>query len=179
MRNKLIVLLIAAMLAVSLHVRAEVFSLLPFSTKDPASLTALSDSMDPKRFWTERINVNGADMTMEIYLVNRTIRDVAAQVRSTKSKDVSVFANSNSLLLQEVRKDGSILRTYYLELNGVSPVLEFKMVIPAKHRTLNAADWPSELPLIAGAKELTCMRFPVRNAVYGSFLLPNATVPQV
>lgn len=161
------------------QLRADIFSLLPFSPRNPASLTALSDSMGPKRFWKEKINVNGTDMFMEIFLIDRSLRDIAAQVRQGKKQNIAVFANSNSLLLEEPGKDGSLLRTYYLELSSVRPVLQFKMLIPAGRKTMKAADWPSELPLVAGAEELTCMRFPARNALYGGFLVRKAVVPQV
>ena len=133
------------------------------------------------RFWQEKIVVNGTELMLDISLVETPLKELQVNLSKFFSgrKDVFIGGNSNSILLQEIQKDGSLKRQYYLELSGIHPVLLFEMIIPPGRRKYSEEDWPSELPFVHGAENMTSMKFPVRNAVYGAFSLKEKLMPQV
>ena len=63
---------------------------------------------------------------------------------------------------------------------GVDPI-EFKNkeVARIKEQVKIAAHWPKNIPLLPGAKDLSVMVFPKRNAIYASCFVPNTTRPQL
>lgn len=159
----------------------DVYSLWPFSDADTATLDAVSALQNPAKFWSEKIIVNGTELQLDISLLETPIGELHKNYRQLfhGRKDVLMGGNSNSLLLQQVQKDGSLKRQYYLELSGIYPVLLFEMVLPPGLRKPTADDWPAELPFLQGAEDITCMNFPVRDATFGAFRIDNALVPQV
>lgn len=160
---------------------ANVYIRWPFSDADKnVSLSTASSRLNISKFWQEKIQVNGTELTLDISLVETSLKELQANLSKHFSgrKDVFIGGNSNSILLQEIQKDGSLKRQYYLELSGIHPVLLFEMIIPPGRRKHSAEDWPAELPLVNGAENMTSMKFPVRNAVYGAFSLKEKLMPQ-
>ena len=160
---------------------ANIYSLWPFSDTDSVSLDTAASLQKTSKFWQEKIQVNGTELTLDISLVETSLKELQTTLAKIFNgrKDVFLGANSNSILLQEVRKDGSLKRQYYLELSGIHPVLLFEMIIPPGRRKHSEEDWPAELPLAYGAENVTSMKFPVRSAVYGAFSLKEKLMPQV
>lgn len=161
---------------------ADIYSLWPFTDKDNVSLQAASSLHKPARFWREKIIVNGTELQLDISLVEDRLKDIRLQLGKLfrGRQDVFMGGNANSILLQEIQKDGSLKRQYYLELSGIQPVLLFEMVLPPGQRKHAAEeDWPAELPFVHGATELTSMRFPARDAVYGACCFREKLMPQV
>lgn len=179
MRSCLFLLILTLICCGSLSVPlyGEVYSLWPFSGSGSSAETL--SGAESRNFWKEKIRVNGTDMELEIFLLERTLKDVAGSLRKDSGRKQNVYAAGNSLLVEEAEKNGSVKRTFYLELPGVHSLLQFQMILPPGRRTATRNDWTKELPLIADAEDMTCMEFPVRRAVFGAFLLKNATVPQV
>lgn len=160
---------------------ANIYSLWPFSDSGSISLETSASMQKTSRFWQEKIVVNGTELMLDISLVETPLKELQENLSKFFSgrKDVFIGGNSNSILLQEIQKDGSLKRQYYLELSGIHPVLLFEMIIPPGRRKYSEEDWPSELPFVHGAENMTSMKFPVRNAVYGAFSLKERLMPQV
>ncbi len=165
------------MLSLSFSLYADVYTLWPFKDRT-ASLSAYTEFFQPKKFWTERIRVNGRDLELEIFLIDMPLAEIAKKIPSSLDPEIQVLNGANSLLLQEKQNDGSMKRVYFLSLSGIQPVLQFQMVLPPERLIPARQDWPAELPYMENAAEVTCMEFPVRNAVFGAFFLENTTVPQ-
>ncbi len=182
--HKKIIMILCGLLVLPLAARADVFTLWPFSPdrNDGTMSTASMDKVfDAKNFWREDIVVNGSPMTLNVALLetDRPFTELARLLIGRAGKGVAVSANANSLLMQEPQADGSMLRRYYLQLSGVSPVLLFQIVLPKDRHKCGVEDWPADLPFIMDATELVCMKFPARDAVYGSFTVQGAQVQQV
>lgn len=160
---------------------ADIYSLWPFTGTDNVSLDAAGTMQKTSRFWKEKIIANGKELQLEIFLVEERLADLRKKYSKLFSgrKDVFMGGNSNSILLQEVQKDGSLKRQYFLELSGIHPVLLFEMILPPGKNTFTEKDWPDEVPLLHGAEDLTCMRFPARGAVYGAYSMKEKMLPQV
>lgn len=160
---------------------ANIYSLWPFSENGNVSLESAASMQKVSRFWQEKIIVNGTELQLDISLVETPLKELQVTLSKLFSgrKDVFIGGNSNSILLQEIQPDGSLKRQYYLELSGIHPVLLFEMVIPPGRRKYSEEDWPAELPFVHGAENMTSMKFPVRNAVYGAFSLKDKLMPQV
>lgn len=160
---------------------ANIYSLWPFSENGNVSLDSAASMQKVSRFWQEKIIVNGTELKLDISLVETPLKELQVNLSKLFSgrKDVFIGGNSNSILLQEIQPDGSLKRQYYLELSGIHPVLLFEMIIPPGRRKYSEEDWPSELPFVYGAENMTSMKFPVRNAVYGAFSLKDKLMPQV
>lgn len=160
---------------------ANIYSLWPFSENGNVSLDSAASMQKVSRFWQEKIIVNGTELKLDISLVETPLKELQVTLSKLFSgrKDVFIGGNSNSILLQEIQPDGSLKRQYYLELSGIHPVLLFEMIIPPGRRKYSEEDWPSELPFVYGAENMTSMKFPVRNAVYGAFSLKDKLMPQV
>ena len=160
---------------------ANIYSLWPFSENGNVSLESAASMQKVSRFWQEKIIVNGTELQLDISLVETPLKELQVTLSKLFSgrKDVFIGGNSNSILLQEIQQDGSLKRQYYLELSGIHPVLLFEMIIPPGRRKYSEEDWPAELPFVHGAENMTSMKFPVRNAVYGAFSLKDKLMPQV
>lgn len=160
---------------------ANIYSLWPFSENGNVSLESAASMQKVSRFWQEKIIVNGTELQLDISLVETPLKELQVTLSKLFSgrKDVFIGGNSNSILLQEIQPDGSLKRQYYLELSGIHPVLLFEMIIPPGRRKYSEEDWPAELPFVHGAENMTSMKFPVRNAVYGAFSLKDKLMPQV
>ena len=179
---KLVPVLVFLFSTVSLSAQdADIYSLWPFSGTDNISLSAARSTQKTSRFWQEKIFANGKELQLEISLVEEPLAEIRKKYAGLFQgrKDVFMGGNSNSILLQEVQKDGSLKRQYFLELSGIHPVLLFEMVLPPGKGHFTAEDWPSELPLLHGADDLTCMKFPAREAVYGAYNMKGKMMPQV
>lgn len=129
----------------SLH--AEIFSLWPFSERKTTSASAVSETLGARQFWSEPIFVNGISLQLNISMLDTTLNDITMRMKNGLDRqNTSLFAGKDSLFIQQVREDGSIDRTYYLQMPGVHPVLEFQMRLPAERRKPDPADFPKELP---------------------------------
>ncbi len=157
---------------------AEVYTLWPFRNK-PADLSLFTEQNRPKKFWTEQIRVNGKDLTLEIFLLDMKLTDLAKMVSAGLAPEIQVMHGAQSMLLQEKQQDGSMKRVYYLALTGIQPVLQFQMRLPAERLKPSRQDWPALLPYMEDAEDVTCMEFPVRNAFYGAFQIKERPLSAV
>lgn len=158
----------------------DIYSLWPFSDNASVTLEAAGAQQNPSKFWQETIEVNGTKLQLEISLVETRLKDLRQQFSKLFNgrKDVFMGGNSNSILLQEIQKDGKLKRQFYLELSGIQPVLLFEMVLPPGLKKVSEEDWPAELPFIYGAVNPTSMKFPARGATYGAYSLKEMLMPQ-
>lgn len=146
---------------------AEVFSLWPFSGSGGRG--NLDDAVKPLSLWTEQIYVDGHPLEMGISLLQNDFKTCETNLRKTYPQ-ASFAANRNSLLVEIKLKNGIRRRLYLFALEGVYPAILFSMDLPQSK--LKPGDWPREFPLPGGAVPVSVMRFPQRNAVYGSFSSP-------
>ncbi len=159
---------------------AAVYAPWPFSEKDRVSLNTVAAMQKTSKFWQEKIVVNGTELQLDISLLETPLEELRGNLAKLFSgrKDVFIGGNANSILLQELQKDGSLKRQYYLELSGIHPVLLFEMIVPPGQKKHSEENWPAELPFVHGAVDMTSMFFPVRGAVFGAFSLKEMPMPQ-
>ena len=161
---------------------AEVYSLFPFGKRGGGSSSDTAAHADallsPKKFWNEKVTVNGVAHELGISLVDMPMRDAAAALKKLYPK-VPYAANSNSILMEIPLGKDLVKRVYLLELPGIFSVLEFSMEVPAKRPKGSSASWPQIFPLLSGAEDITTMAFPARNADYGTFTIHGATAAQL
>src|SRR5574344_2067967 len=83
-------------------VRADIYSVWPF---DDSSRTVEAGVAPAKNFWKENISVNGMPLTLEIALIDTPLSALAPVLKKTLPENAVVFANSNSVLVQEQLKN--------------------------------------------------------------------------
>lgn len=149
---------------------ADVFSLFPFRKGSAAGSgsSGVDNVLHGSLLWTEEVEINGRRLELEVSLVNRTLQEVLSELRGQFKKRAAAV-NSNSLLFEIPLDSGARKRYYLVALQGIVPVLQFSLVLPAGFRRNSPANWPSELPLPPGASPTAVMRLPKRKSVYGAF----------
>lgn len=160
----------AVLLLLTMLVQADVFSLWPFR----GGSSGVNSALQSETLWTEEVKINGRSLDLEVALVDRTLQDALHDLRGVY-KNGSAAVNSNSLLFEVPLRSGAKKRYYLVELNGIVPMLQFSMVLPADFRRGVPSVWPTEFPLPAGAVPLTVMQFPKRHSLYGAFQSPYPT----
>ncbi len=161
-----ILILLVLTLTAALPIRAEVFSLWPFSPGAKNTAADPEEILAPAQMWTEKITVDGHDLHLGMALVNHSLKE-CYDVLKKHFPNASFAVNQNSMLMEQKKASGMRRRVFLLAIQGIYPVIQFSMELPAER--LKGADWPKEFPLPPGAKILTSMRFPERKAVYGAF----------
>jgi len=181
-------LLAACLLAVPCVSRADVFSIWPFGGGAKAgsadvsaesaedTLTAL---VGATQFWSEKVTVNGQNLTMKISMSDQPL----SLVRSSVLKlfpDAQVAGNENSLLMRRPLSDGGSQRIFLLQLRGMNPLLQFTTVLP-KDRVAECPIglWPAEFPLVSGASNLQLMKFPNRGSLFGTYEIADSEMGPV
>ncbi|MBR2428239.1 MAG: hypothetical protein IKB16_16005 [Lentisphaeria bacterium] len=158
---------------------AEVYSLWPFAKgSSSGTFSDPSQVLPKKQFWNENILINGAKVRMDIALVDMEYED-AVKVLLKQFPQAQIAKNPTSMLLNVTQKDGSSRRIFLVKVKGTRPLLQYSMLLPAGRSKATAAQWPKNIPLLPGAKDLNVMVFPKRNATYASCFIPNATRPQL
>jgi len=181
--------LAAALLAVPCILHADIFSIWPFSggssKGDLSDLSAesaedtLAEMLDAKQFWSEKVSVNGQDMTMKISLSDQPLSLVRASVLKM-FPNAQAAGNEASLLLRRPLQDGGSQRIFLLHLRGLNPLLQFTTVLPKDMpRECPLPLWPADFPIIAGASNFQLMRFPNRGSLFGTYEIGNTEVAPV
>lgn len=155
------------LLLMTFLVRADVFSLWPFR----GGSSGVNNALQSEALWTEEVKINGHSLDLEVSLVDRTLQEALHDLRDVY-KNGSAAVNSNSLLFEIPLRSGARKRYYLVELNGIVPMLQFSMVLPADFRRGVPSAWPAEFPLPPGAVPQTVMQFPKRHSLYGAFRTP-------
>lgn len=173
-------LMLLLLLAAPFCCQAEVYSLWPFGKgkSGSAAFTAPSDTLPTRRFWKEKVRVNGTDLVMDISIVDLPYDDAVAVLRKTFPGAVTA-RNASGFMLSLIEKDGKQKRVLLLSLAGANPTLQFSMDLPPRTGTAAQADWPKTIPLPAGAERLFVIHFPERKADFASCFMPGQTRPQV
>ena len=91
MRSCLFLLILTLICCGSLSVPlyGEVYSLWPFSGSGSSAETL--SGAEPRNFWKEKIRVNGTAMELEIFLLERTLKDVAGSLRKDSGRKQNVM----------------------------------------------------------------------------------------
>ncbi|MCI6287838.1 MAG: hypothetical protein MR727_03765 [Lentisphaeria bacterium] len=155
------------LLLMTFLVRADVFSLWP----SRGGSSGVNNALQSETLWTEEVKINGHSLNLEVSLVDRTLQEALHDLRGVY-KNGSAAVNSNSLLFEIPLRSGAKKRYYLVELNGIVPMLQFSMVLPADFRRGVPSVWPAEFPLPPGAGPQTVMQFPKRHSLYGAFQSP-------
>ncbi|OQA88466.1 MAG: hypothetical protein BWY31_00330 [Lentisphaerae bacterium ADurb.Bin242] len=151
---------------------ADVFSLWPFSGRTGSS--GVEQTLQGEHLWSEEVVVNGRSLTLDVALVNKTLKEALRDLRG-QYKAGSSAMNSNSLLFEVPLSNGARKRYYLVEFGGIVPMIQFSMLLPAASLKGDKIAWPSEFPLPGGATPAAVMEFPKRNSVYGTFRSPFAS----
>ena len=186
---RLLVLAAALFLAAPCTLRADIFSIWPFgggSAKgDLSDISAesaedtLAAMLDATQFWSEKVTVNGQDMTMKISMSDQPLSLVRASVLKL-FPTAQAAGNESSLLMRRPLQDGGSQRIFLLHLSGLNPLLQFTTVLPKDMpRECPRSLWPAEFPVIAGASDFQLMKFPNRGSLFGTYEIANSEIAPV
>ncbi len=164
---------ICCFIFLSLSLSADVFSLWPFSGRTGGS-SGVDRTLQGEHLWSEEVIINGRSLTLDVALINKTLRDALQDLRGQYKAGTSAM-NSNSLLFEVPLANGARKRYYLVEFGGIVPMIQFSMLLPAASLKGDKVVWPSEFPLPGGATPVTVMEFPKRNSTYGTFRSPFST----
>ena len=183
--------LAAALLSAPCGLRADVFSIWPFGggsagkggVSDDLSAESAEDTLatllDATQFWSEKVTVNGRNMTMKISMSDQSLSLVRASVLKL-FPSAQVAGNESSLLMKRPLDDGSSQRIFLLQLRGLNPLLQFTTVLPKDMpRECPKELWPADFPVAPGAANLSLMNFPNRGSYFGTYEIANSEVAPV
>lgn len=158
-------LAVFGLLFLACTIRAEVFSLAPFSKKGGAGIEA-SKALGGLKLWSEPIIVNGLKTGMQLTLMDRGFDEIIIFFK--KKYPNAVFrANKDAVLIEIKHPDGSLERLYLVNTRGAYPIIQFSMIFP--QGLPKDLVWPEELPIPPSATLTSTILLPERNVVYGSF----------
>jgi len=166
------------LLAFAPQLRAEVFSLWPFSQGGGGGTVGTGEVLNPKKLWTEPVVINGTDVSLGVALVETPIGDCMRQLKGAYPK--ASFAKNSSSILMESLANGKRMRLFLVSLGPSAPSLQFSMEIPQGERKV--PDWIPEMPLPPASTPVTVMSFPNRGSAYGFFssrLKPEEAVAEM
>lgn len=182
------VALAALLFAVPCVLRADVFSIWPFgggSKAGSADMSAesaedtLTSMLDATQFWSEKVTVNGQNLTMKISMSDQSL----SLVRSSVLKlfpDAQAAGNESSLLMRRPLPDGASQRIFLLQLRGMNPLLQFTTVLPKDRvRECPMPLWPVEFPIVSGAHDFQLMKFPNRGSSFGTYEIADTEIAPV
>ena len=183
--------LAAVLLAAPYGLHADVFSIWPFGggsagkggASDDLSAESAEDTLaallDATQFWSEKVTVNGRNMTMKISMSDQSLSLVRASVLKL-FPSAQVAGNESSLLMRRPLDDGSSQRIFLLQLRGLNPLLQFTTVLPKDMpRECPKELWPADFPVAAGAASFTLMNFPNRGSYFGTYEIANSEIAPV
>ena len=181
-------LIFAVAIFAATELRADIFSIWPFgsaknATGDNLSVESaedvLADLLDARQFWSEKVTMNGQNMTMKISMSDQSLPIVRASVLKL-FPTAQVAGNESSLLIKRPLDDGSSQRIFLLHLRGLNPLLQFTTVLPKDMpRECPLELWPTDFPFTSGAKNLTLMNFPNRGSHFGTYEIANSDIAPV
>ena len=182
--------LAALLLSAPCGLHADVFSIWPFgggaAGKDGASdLSAesaedtLATLLNATQFWSEKVSINGQNMTMKISMSDQPLSRVRASVLKL-FPTAQAAGNESSLLMRRPLEDGGSQRIFLLQLRGMNPLLQFTTVLPEDMpRECPRSLWPEEFPVAAGATSFQLMKFPNRGSLFGTYEIANSEIAPV
>ena len=186
-RSALLLPFLTAGLFAAAELRADIFSIWPFGSarSNSGNISAesaedvMAELLDARQFWSEKVVMNGQNMTMKIAMSDQPLSRVRASVMQT-FPNAQAAGNEASLLLKRPLDDGGSQRIFLLQLKGLNPLLQFTTAIPKdmpKECPIHL--WPAAFPLFAGATNLQLMSFPNRGSLFGTYEVPGADTPEV
>ena len=177
----------AALLSAPCASRADVFSIWPFGggaagkngVSDISAESAedtLATLLDATQFWSEKVSINGQNMTMKISMSDQSLPLVRASVLKL-FPTAQAAGNESSLLMRRPLDDGGSQRIFLLQLRGMNPLLQFTTVLPKNMpRECPRSLWPAEFPVASGATSFQLMTFPNRGSHFGTYEIPNSEI---
>ena len=181
-------LIFAVAIFAATELRADIFSIWPFgsaknATGDGISAESaedvLADLLDARQFWSEKVTMNGQNMTMKISMSDQSLSRVRASVLKM-FPSAQAAGNESSLLLRRPLDDGGSQRIFLLQLKGLNPLLQFTTALPQDMpKECPRPLWPADFPLFPGAANLQLMRFPNRGSLFGTYEVAAAEQPEV
>ena len=181
---------LAALLAVPCGLRADVFSIWPFGggaaakngvsdMSAEAAEDTLATLLDATQFWSEKVSINGQNMTMKISMSDQPLSLVRASVLKL-FPSAQAAGNESSLLMRRPLDDGGSQRIFLLQLRGMNPLLQFTTVLPKDMpRECPRPLWPAEFPIVPGAASFQLMQFPNRGSLFGTYDIANSEIAPV
>lgn len=182
--------LVASLLSAPCGLRADIFSIWPFGSgasgksggRDISVESAedtLATLLSSTQFWSEKVAINGQDMTMKISMSDQSLPLVRASVLKL-FPTAQAAGNESSLLMRRPLEDGGSQRIFLLQLRGMNPLLQFTTVLPKDMpRECPRSLWPEEFPVAPGATSFQLMKFPNRGSLFGTYELANSEIAPV
>lgn len=182
--------LAVTLLAAPCGLRADIFSIWPFgsgasgkSDGQEISVESAEDTLatllSSTQFWSEKVAINGQDMTMKISMSDQSLPLVRASVLKL-FPTAQAAGNESSLLMRRPLEDGGSQRIFLLQLRGMNPLLQFTTVLPKDMpRECPRSLWPEEFPVAPGATSFQLMKFPNRGSLFGTYELANSEIAPV
>lgn len=189
-KTSCLIALAASLLAAPLGLRADVFSIWPFGggaagKNGVADISAesaedtLATLLGATQFWSEKVSINGQDMTMKISMSDQSLPLVRASVLKL-FPTAQAAGNESSLLMRRPLEDGGSQRIFLLQLRGMNPLLQFTTVLPKDMpRECPRSLWPEEFPVAPGATSFQLMKFPNRGSLFGTYEIANSEIAPV
>ena len=181
-------LIFAVAIFAATELRADIFSIWPFgsarkATGDNISAESaedvLAELLDARQFWSEKVTMNGQNMTMKISMSDQSLSRVRASVLKM-FPSAQAAGNESSLLLRRPLDDGGSQRIFLLQLKGLNPLLQFTTVLPKDMpRECPKELWPAEFPVAAGATSFQLMQFPNRGSHFGTYEIADSEIAPV
>jgi len=170
MKSRKTYLIIIFLFCFVTSIKAEVFSLFPFS-KGRAGTDA-AKALGGVKLWSEPVVVNGMKTGMQLILLNRGLDEIIIFFR--KQYPNALFrANKDSLLIEIKHKKNSLERIYLVKGKGAYPVIQFSIIL--QNGLPKDIEWPRELPIPPSSSPELIIFLPERNVIYGTFttLIPK------
>jgi hypothetical protein len=146
-------------------VRADVFTLWPFSSKSAASVDPSEGSLTGKKLWTEPVEINGLAVSLDVSLVE-TDTDTWLRLLRAAFPSALVWRSPGSVLAEIKNPDGTRKRILLVKADETHPALRFAMDIPDK---MPPPSGSSALPAPLAAAPEAVMSFKKRGTVYGAY----------
>ena len=167
MKRKIVLLILFIGLAISL--RSEVFTLWPWKGGGTSSRESLAETIPGVGpvLHTEKMSVNGVDLELTVSAINTDFVTLTEFLLRTFQPENLQFGPGSVKTAYQI--GGNLVERWLMVDGGPGkPVTFFRITSPEKLPA--PGEWPSELPeLPPGAAVEQIIRFPGRNAVYGSF----------
>jgi hypothetical protein len=152
------------------YLKAEVFSLMPFSGSSASETPGhfIASVLEGIELAPESVKINGADLKLNMRLISVPLEN-CAEIIVKSFKGVNFYVSENTLMADFRHSDGALERIYLVSFSeGVFPVIQFSILFP-DGLPANHGEWCEGLPLPTGSAVGTSMYFPERDLKYGSF----------
>lgn len=152
------------------EIRAEVFSLWPFSRK--SSSGSNGEIPEQNKLWNEPVEINGLSLDLCLSITDTSMQELIARMKKMNPQP-RIHPGPDATLIIIPLKDGKAKKILLVQLSAATPVMIFTMEVPEK--LPSTFDWPAQLPFPPGAEAENYMYFPNRKSYFGMFMVSGGS----